>query len=398
MAKIVIIGGSFGGLTSAFELKRLLGGKHEVTLLSEEPRFVFIPSLPWVALGWKDPKKIVMDLRKPLQSKGIQFRHESAQQIDPNGMTVTTSKDMLPYDYLIIATGSAYLFNAIPNLGPDQGHTHSLLTLDHALKAKEALARTLAADSGNIVLGNAQGASCLGPAYEMAMMVDTALRRKKKRSKFNISFVTNEPFLGHFGVGGMGRTRRAMEDEFYDRDISFHLNAEIAGITPKEIELKNGTKIGQDFAMIMPPFRGVDAVMNSQGIGNPKGFVPVDEHYKHKIYPNIYSVGVAMAIPPCNTPVPVGVPKTGDMTVQMARIAARSIASDITGQKSDPLPDIHVLCVADAGDTAMFMYGSPFQAPRNRALVKKGRWAHWAKVAFEHYFMYKIRRGMTYLP
>lgn len=86
------------------------------------------------------------------------------------------------------------------------------------------------------------------------------------------------------------------------------------------------------------------------------------------------------------------------MTVQMARIATRSIASGITGRKVDAPPDIHVLCVADAGDTAMFMYGSPFQAPRNRTLVKKGRWAHWAKVVFEHYYMFKIRRGMTYLP
>ncbi len=398
MAKIVIIGGSFGGLTSAFELKRLLGGKHEVMLLSEEPRFVFIPSLPWVALGWKNPESIIMDLQKPLKSKGVDFQHESVQRIEPENRKVFTGRGEIPYDYLVIATGSAFVFEAIPNLGPDQGCTHSLLTLDHALKAKEALAGVLAADAGDIVVGNAQGASCLGPPYELAMMADTALRRMKKRSRFNISLVTNEPFLGHFGVGGMGKARRAMEDEFYERDIPFYLNAEIAGITPDEIELKDGTKIGQDFAMIMPPFRGVDAVMNSEGVGNPKGFVPVDKHYRHKTYPNIYCVGVAMAIPPCNTPVPVGVPKTGDMTVQMARIAARSIASDITGRKVAPPPDIHILCVADAGDTAMLMYGSPFQAPRNRALVRKGRWAHWAKVVFERYFMYKIRRGMTYLP
>ena len=47
--RIVIIGGSFGGLNVAFDLRRLLPHKsHKITVIAKEPRFIFIPSLPWV--------------------------------------------------------------------------------------------------------------------------------------------------------------------------------------------------------------------------------------------------------------------------------------------------------------------------------------------------------------
>ncbi len=391
MKKVIILGGSFGGLVTAFELGKRLGKKVDITIVSDQDMFTYIPSLPWVILGWKDPKNIVIPLEPLLKSKGISFIHEEATRIDGKGQKVFVGETELPYDYLVIATGSGFAFDAIEGLRLDKGFTHSTLTLEHAIQAKNALKKVLSNDSGDIVLGNAQGASCLGPSYELVMMIDTLLRRTKRRNRFNLHFFSPEPFLGHFGIGGVGKYRRAVEDEFYERDIDFHLNSEIEGITSETIELKSKVRLKNTFSIIMPAFKGVDAILNSDDIGNPKGFVPADSYYRHLKYQNIYTVGVAMAMaPPYPTQVPTGVPKTGNMTIQMAKAAAEHIACDIQGKTSIPKP-LSVFCIVGAGDTGILLKADPVLPPRNKVYFKKAKWAYWAKGLFEKYFMWKIR-------
>lgn len=134
-----------------------------------------------------------------------------------------------------------------------------------------------------------------------------------------ITFVTPEPFLGHFGVGGMGRARQFLEGEFEQRDIRYRTSAAVSRITESSVELAGGEVLPSRYSMVIPPLAGVPAVAGSPGLGNPKGFVPTDEGFRHKQIDNVYAVGVAVAYPPVDeTPVPVNFPKTGHMTVQMA--------------------------------------------------------------------------------
>jgi sulfide:quinone oxidoreductase len=394
--RVVIVGGSFGGLTAAYELRSRLGKNHEITLVSDNDKFVFIPSLPWVSLGWKKPEDVVFDLRGPLASKGIEFRHAKAEKIDTQGNTVITDSGDISYDYLLIATGAYLEFEAIPGLGPE-GYTQSVCTLEHAKQAYDAWKKFLQ-DPGEIVIGAAQGASCFGPAYEQVFMVDTYLRRIKKRHHAPITFITSEPYLGHFGIAGLGKSRRSMEDEFAERDIKAITSAVIQEVTPDAVKLKSGEELRFKYAMIIPPFRGVDAVMATEGLGNPRGFVPVDQHYRHVKYENIYAAGVAVAMmPPETTPVPIGVPKTGHMTEQMARIAAGNIAAEI--EKKEKLSaDIRVVCFLDMGDTAVLMSASPVLPPREKHTLKKHVVFHWVKAFFERYYLWKMRRGITWLP
>jgi sulfide:quinone oxidoreductase len=394
--RVLVVGGSFGGLTAAFELRKKLSKEHEVMLVSDNDKFVFIPSLPWVSLGWKKPEDVVFDLERPLTSKGIDFLHAEAQKINPEENTVTTSKGDLSYDYLIIATGAYLEFEAVPGLGPS-GYTQSVCTLEHAKQAYEAWKEFLQ-DPGPIVIGAAQGASCFGPAYEQAFMIDTYLRRIKRRHEAPITFITSEPYLGHFGIGGLGKSRRVTEDEFAERDIKAITNAVIEEITPGVVKLKSGEELKFKYAMIIPPFMGVKAVMASPGLGNPRGFIPVNEHYRHVNYSNIYAVGVAVAImPPEATPVPIGVPKTGYMTEHMAKIAASNIAAEIEkGEKKSA--ELGVVCFLDMGDTAILMSASPVLPPRNKFRLKKNRFFHWFKAFFEKYYLWKIRRGYTWMP
>ena len=399
MARVVIVGGSFGGLTAAFELQKLLGSAHTITLLSDSSQFVFIPSLPWVAMGWRDAARITFGIERPLAKRGINFVPGTATAIDTAVQKVISTAGAIPYDYLVIATGSGLDYSTVPGLDPALGYCATIFTLEGTLAARSRLSAVLEAESGSMVIGSAQGASCLGPAYELVGMIDTELRRRKKRHRFDLHFVTPEPFLGHFGVGGMGKARRLIEDEFWERDIDYHTDAAFEAIEPERCVLKNGTVLKKDFAMVAPPFLGVEAVRTTERLANPKGFIPVDQYYRSTQFPNIFAVGVAVAIaPPSPTPVPVGVPKTGNMTVSMARAAVRNLADAIHGRQPHTEASLGVICMDDMGDTAIFLRAKPVLPPRESIQHRKGRWVRWLKIAFERYFIWKMKHGFTGLP
>ena len=246
------------------------------------------------------------------------------------------------------------------------------------------------------MLGSSQMVSCFGPSYELAFEIDAELRKRKMRHKVPITYLTSEPYLGHMGVGGLGNSKRFFEDEFAIRDIKPMVNQAIEEVTPGEIKLKDGTKLPFKMAMIAPPFKGVPAVAP---LGNPRGFIPADKNYRHPKHKNIFTIGVAMAIaPPEVTPVPTGVPKTGFMTVKMAKTAAATIYSDIKGSPPPPMDELSVVCLMDMGNTAALMKASPVLPPRQDSFTKKGIWAKWLKVGFEKYFLWKMKTGRSNLP
>ncbi len=393
--RVVVLGGSFGGLTAAFELKRLLGDRAEITVLSDEDKFVFLPSLIWVAMGQEAPERIILPLQRILPPKGIRFRHLAARGVDAQASVVETSEDKIPYDFLVIATGPYLHFAAVPGLGPEGGYTECICTLKQALRAREAWQQLLQSP-GPIVVGSVQGASCFGPSYEMAFLMEQALRRQGLKSKAPIIYLSSEPYPGHMGIGGLRNSRRAFEDWFADREIKTLCNQAVQEITPQEVRLQDGTKLPYRYAMLPPAFQGVPAVAH---LGNPKGFIPVDGLFRHLEHENIFSVGVAVAMaPPEPTPVPTGLPKTGYMTVRMAKTAAAAIAAQALGKSPPKEPVLDVICLMDMGRSAALMMARPVVPPRDKAAIIQGRWFKWLKHAFERYFMFKMRHGLTRLP
>jgi sulfide:quinone oxidoreductase len=395
MARIIVLGGSFGGLTAAFELKRLLGKKSDVTVVSDDDKFIFMPSLPWLAMGWRKAADITLPLKQILGQKGITFIDEKAKGVDADNSRLVTETCEIPYDYLVISTGSYLAYEEVPGLGPDRGHTESIFTLEQAERTYKAWNRFLE-NPGAVVTGSVQGVSCFGPPYEYAFEIDTELRRRKIRNQVPIVFVTSEPYIGHFGIGGLRNSKRMMEDEFAKRDIKVVANSAVQEIAPGEVILKDGAKIAFKLSMFAPAMKGVPAVAH---LGNPRGFIPVDGRYRHTKYRNIFAVGVAVAIaPPEQTPVPTGVPKTGFMTVRMAKTAALAIVSDITGGSAPAETPIDVICLMDMGNTAAFMKAAPVLPPRQKSAFKEGKWFKWGKAAFERYFLWKMRHGLSGLP
>src|SRR3990172_1228081 len=130
MAKVVIIGASTGGLPAAYEIKAAIGSTHDVTVISDTEIFHFVPSNPWVAVGWRDRKDISLPLKPCLEKRGINFIPDAAQKIDPvANKIITKSGTVVSYDYLVIATGPKLAFEEVDGLGPE-ANTVSICTLD----------------------------------------------------------------------------------------------------------------------------------------------------------------------------------------------------------------------------------------------------------------------------
>lgn len=398
---VLVIGGSFAGLTAAFEIKRKLKNKVNVRVIARQAAFVFIPSLIWLVPGWRRKEQIIFDLKASLESKNIEFIIARVDQINPVENKVTTTSGDFNYDYLVIGTGPYFDWDEVPGMGPDKGYTDSICSLPHAIEASTSWKEFLR-DPGPIVLGSTQYASCFGAEYEIAFNIDRALREAKIRDKAPVTFITSEPFLGHFGIGGMGKGQKMVEWFFNKLHINWITNAWIEKVTQNEIHLRNGKTIPFKYAIIIPPFKGVRAIRDSPGLGDERGFVPINSKYQHVTYSNIYAAGVAVAVkPPGVTPVPCGVPKTGYMSEVMAKVAAHNIIYEITGEKKReelPFPNIRGMCIMDAGKQGVVMMSDHIFAPRKYQILIPGPWSHWAKIIFEKYYMWKLKKGLTYLP
>jgi len=404
MAHIVIMGAGIAGVPAAYGLRKKLGKEHQVTLIGSSPYFEFTPSNPWIAVGWRTAEQTRVQLQEPMGKKGIESISQQVAAINAEGNRVTLADGKeLNYDYLVITTGPKLAFEEVPGLGP-QGFTQSVCTHEHALQAWDEYQKFLE-NPGPVIIGVAPGGSCFGPAYEFAMILDADLRKRKLRDRVPMTFVTSEPYIGHMGLGGVGDSKGLMESELRQRHIKWITNARIKEVRAGEMdvtELKDDGAIAKEqtlkfnYSMIIPAFKGIDAVAAVEGLNNPRGFVLIDEHQRSKKYRNIFSAGVCVAIPPVEaTTVPTGAPKTGYMIESMVSAICENIAADIANKPAEARATWNAICLADFGDTGAAFVALPQIPPRNVTWAKLGKWVHLAKIAFEKYFLRKVRTGNT---
>ncbi|WP_163268940.1 NAD(P)/FAD-dependent oxidoreductase [Chelativorans alearense] len=402
MSKIVVLGAGLGGVIMAYEMKAKMRPSDTITVVNLGPTYSFVPSNPWVAVGWRKPEEISVDLAPVFKRRGIGLRPEGARRVHAEENRIALGDGtFIDYDYLIVATGPDLAFDEVPGLGPAR-HTHSVCHIDHAAEAKKAFDALVKAP-GPVVVGAVQGASCFGPAYEFAFILDTALRQAKKRDQVPITFVTPEPYIGHLGLDGVGDTKGLLESAMRERHIKWIANAKVAKVEPgrmfvEEVDESGETRTKHElpfaYSMMLPAFRGVPAVYGIEGLVNPRGFVIIDQYQRNPTYPNIFAVGVCVAIPPVGkTPLPVGVPKTGFMIESMVTATANNIAALIRGEEPKAVASWNAVCLADFGDEGIAFVAKPQIPPRNVNWSSQGRWVHAAKVGFEKYFLHKVRHG-----
>jgi len=390
---IVIVGTNFAGYTAAIELKELVGDNHRVTVVANTHQFLFFPSLIWFPFGLRDEKDITFDVRPIYTRHHINFIEAQVTHFDlDKNQIFTKDGQTIGYDYVIIATGPKVDTEYIPGL---KENSYSIVGLPPAMRTREGWNKFLA-DPGPVVIGSAPGAGCFGAAYEFLFNVRYQIAKHHLKKQAPLTYVTAEPFLAHFGINGFGNAQKMCEWMFNMYHINAHLNTAITEVRPDGVVLDNGDVLPSKFTMIMPRFLGVDAVRNTPNLANANGFIEVDDSYAHPKYPNVYAAGVAVDVkPPAPTEIPCAVPKTGWPSEQMAKTAVKNIVADIKG-----LPKIHqsfgdmaAYCIMDTGNMGMMIVGDHMLSPREHQFIIPGPEAHWAKIAFEKYFLYSRRHG-----
>ncbi len=402
MAKVAVLGAGLGGTLMAYELVPQLGANDSLCLIGQDMRYHFVPSNPWVAAGWRKRDDVEIDIAGVMAKKHIAYHGQGAKRLNPDENRIELNDGtFVDYDYLVIATGPELAFDEIQGLGPN-GFTQSICHVDHAEKAYAAL-EAFAKNPGPIIIGAVQGASCFGPAYEFTFILDTELRKRRIRDRVPMTFVTSEPYIGHLGLDGVGDTKGLLESELRNRHIKWITSAKVHRVESGKMAIE---EVGEDgavkktselpfaYAMMLPAFRGVAAVKGLDGLVNPRGFVVVDKHQRNPKYPNVFGIGVCIAIPPvAATPVPVGVPKTGFMIESMVTATAENIGALLKGREAKAEATWNAVCLADFGDGGVAFVAQPQIPPRNVNWASEGKWVHYAKIAFEKYYLNKMRRG-----
>ncbi len=353
MADVVVLGAGVSGHTAALHLRRMLGKKHNITVVTPNRDYNWIPSNIWVGVGTMPEKKVVFPLAPIYKRKGINLVKAKATEIHPYGgkgqdrpfVEVESTADgtagevsQISYDYLINATGPQLRFNATEGLGPDDGYTVSVCTAAHATHAAKELdkliERARQGEKLTAVVGTGHGTcTCEGAAFEYVFNVDDRLKKEGVRDNVRLIFLTNEAELGDFGVGGMMFVERGFQTTsemwtaslFRERGVEAIVGTHVERIEPGVItyETIDGSKykLGYDFAMLLPPFGGqpIKAFDKSgKDISSemfaPSGFMKVDANYTPKPYdewrasdwpttyecpgfPNVFGVGIAFAPP-----------------------------------------------------------------------------------------------------
>jgi len=399
MSEVVIIGSSFAGLTGALEARRKLEPEDKVTLISRTDDFVYIPSLIWVPFGWRDIRDISIPVKPILDKHGVRFTRAEVTAVDPAQNIVKTDRGDIAYDYLLIASGVSTRFDLFDGLGPDR-NTYSVCTPSHAEEAREGW-RQLIENPGPVVVGATQGASCMGAGYEFLFNLEYAARKAGVRDRIDITWITPEPYLGHFGIDGIAGGEAMLKGFMKKFNIRYITNSEIEQITESEVLLKDGGKLPYRYSMIIPPFNGARFVKDSGDLGDEKGFIPVDDTYRHPKYRNVFAAGLAAAVPlPFSTPVALGMPKTGFPSEETAKIASHNIARLVKGEgelQSKPWGKIPGLCVLDAGHKEVVIVSNHLLKPRQFAVMIPNPLVNVAKRVLEKYFLWKTRRGLSYL-
>lgn len=404
MAKIVIVGAGIGGIPMAFEMKALTRKQDELVVIADTPTFHFVPSNPWVGVNWRKPEDIKVPLAPVFKKRKITFIQQKVTRFYPESNNLELANgEKVDYDYLIIATGPKLAFEEVQGLGP-QGFTQSVCHVDHAGESGEFW-NEFVENPGPIIVGAVQGASCFGPAYEYLFIAESDLRKRGIRDKVKMTYITSEPYIGHLGLGGVGDTKGLLESQLRDKHINWICNAKVDKIEDGMMFITEVDENGQEkkkhelpfkHSMLLPAFKGIDALIGIDKLVNPRGFVIVDEHQRNPTFKNIYSVGVCIAIPPLEqTPVPTGTPKTGYMIESMVTATAHNIREELDGKEPSHKGSWNALCLADFGDSGVAFLAMPQIPPRNVQWSSKGRWVHLAKIIYEWYFMRKVRKGIS---
>jgi len=370
MAKVLVLGGGFGGVVAAERLAEQLGDEHQITLVSRSRQFIFYPALVKLAFGKCDVADVSFDLRHTMLNRRVNFVEAEVAHIDPFERKVSIAygqvEGKLPYDYVVFALGRRLATEQIPGF---YEHAHHLLNVDKAIKFGKAVEEFKA---GRIVLGQCLGARLPVPVYETAFALARHLEKKDRPERVKITVVSPDTLESELrDTAGAAALKRALDTH----QIEHLPNFRIVSLTQNSAITHTADAIHFDLLMLIPPFRGSSAA-HYMGVTDDNGYIHVDATMRVKGHERIYAVGDCVSF---------SGPKMGHMAVRQAEIAATNLIAEIKGR--EPIANyIHEmrLVIDEAGSDGLYLHKDIWTD--EPASVRHGRFWNWAKRAQQRYW------------
>ncbi|MFG6687267.1 NAD(P)/FAD-dependent oxidoreductase [Mariniflexile sp. HNIBRBA6329] len=400
MTTTVVVGGNFAGMTAALEVKRKGKDQHKVIMIDKSPLFLFIPSLIWVPFGRREIKDISFRKDEILKKKGIDFKIAEALKVDVKKQVVITNNEEVYYDNLVIATGPKVKYDAAPGV---EEFAYYVGTPNGALKIRKAL-EEFKQSPGPIVIGATQNAGCMGAAYGFLFNIEKWLREQQIRKKVDLYWITPETFLGHFGIDGITGGETMLKSFMKMFNIHYRTEVGVKEVKRDKVILTTDEELPSKFTMLMPPFIGVDFVSNSPELkATATGYIPVTDDYRHMEIPNVWAAGIAVDVKLPFKPgkVPFSGPKTGYPSDETGKIVAENIIRVSEGKtelKKKSWGKIPGICIMDAGKKEVIILSDKLFKPRKFAIMIPNIFYDFSKILFEKYFLWKTKKGYSYLP
>lgn len=363
MAKIVILGGGFGGVVAAERLAKELGDEHQITLVSRSRRFVFYPALVRLAFGKCELKDVSFDLRQTMLNRGVNFIEAEVARINLDDRKVIIAhgevQGQLTYDYLIYGLGRRLATEQITGF---YEHAHHLLNVDKALQFRRVIA---AFHEGRAVIGQCAGARLPVPVYETAFALSRLLEARGERKAARITVVSPEAPGLEFGDNNVACTIKAALDK---HGIDLVPDFPIERVTFGAAHNRLGEGIKFDLLMLLPPFRGSSAE-SYLGITDKEGYIRVDATMKVDGIERVYAVGDCVAF---------SGPKMGHMAIRQAQVAAANLAAEIAGHEPVARYIHEIRLVIDEGGVDSMYVHKDLWIDEPTTVSQGGIWS-WAK-------------------
>ena len=369
MARILILGGGFGGVVAAEQLAEELGGEHQITLVSRSRRFIFYPALVKLAFGKCREEDVSFDLRDAMLDRRVNFVEAEVARIDPVERTVIIAhgdfQGHLSYDYLVFALGRRLATERIKGF---YEHAYHLLDVAKALNFGKAVANF---HEGRVVIGQCAGARLPVPVYETAFALARALKEKGTRERARITMVTPDDMGAEFGVD----TTRALKQALNSHDVEFVPHFPVKVVTKDAVHTADGQSLDFDLLMLLPPFQGSPAA-SYVGITSPDGYVNVNPTMQVIGYENIYAVGDCVNF---------SGPKMGHMAVRQAEVAATNLIAAIKGRAPLARYEHELRLVIDEGGHGSIFLHRDLDTT-DAGSLRQGNFWRWAKRVQQQYW------------
>jgi sulfide:quinone oxidoreductase len=339
--QILVLGGGFAALESAFLLRMRLHDDVDIRLVSDREDFVFRPNSIYVPFG-KDPASLLVGLRKPLGRRQMNFELGAVREVDADRRRVSLADGRdLRYDKLVIATGAATRAEEVPGLaehGATIWTTESMLDVRRRFEAvRERAAR---GEEQRVLFLVPPNNKCAGPLYEIVFMFETWLRRRGVRDRVAITWSTcEETFIQAFGP----RLHDVVKTEFAARSIDGHTGEVVEEVRPGEVAYLGGATRAFDELIAFPPY--VAAVAYPGLPSDERGFVSTYAPTRLAVgHDDVYVPGDAGDFPI----------KQAFLAFLQADTVAEHIVSDVTGRPFRAAFDPVSMCIMEMFDTATF--------------------------------------------